>query len=194
MSAEFINENLYDTESLASPIVQIVENKHHSKKRQHEDIEEPKPTNALAEKMAKLKELKKRRATEVEQGNRRDCNMEFQRSKENPKLDEKIARKKEEALKMEEKLQAKDQGDDYERKQFWKYSAESAEAWEKKMAKKAARANNGFTDYTQLAHKKYVRLMSEFKPDMGAYNEKKLETIERAIRNGEILQCCGHGK
>lgn len=27
--------------------------------------------------------------------------------------------------------------------------------------------------------------MSEFKPDMGAYNEKKLETIERAIRNGE---------
>lgn len=71
--------------------------------------------------------------------------MEFQRSKENPKLDEKLARKKEEALKMEEKLQAKDQGDDYERKQFWKYSAESAEAWEKKMAKKAARANNGFT-------------------------------------------------
>lgn len=27
--------------------------------------------------------------------------------------------------------------------------------------------------------------MSEFKPDMGAYSEKKLADIERAIRNGE---------
>lgn len=27
--------------------------------------------------------------------------------------------------------------------------------------------------------------MSDFKPDMNSYNEKKLESIERAIRNGE---------
>jgi hypothetical protein len=40
-------------------------------------------------------------------------------------------------------------------------------------------------DYTQLAHKKYVRLMSEFKPDLSTYKEKQLEIIERAIRNGE---------
>lgn len=103
-----------------------------------------------------------------------------------------------------EKQEARDNGEDFERKQFWKYSAESAEAWEKKQAKKAKMANNGFTgkniyilfffffptlvcplDYTQLAHKKYVRLMSEFKPDLSTYKEKQLEIIERAIRNGE---------
>jgi pre-mRNA-splicing factor SYF2 len=111
--------------------------------------------------------------------------LEFQRSKENPRLEAKSERKKEEALKLLEKQEARDKGEDYERKQFWKYSAESAEAWEKKMAKKAKMANNGFTDYTQLAHKKYLRLMSDFKPDMNSYNEKKLESIERAIRNGE---------
>jgi pre-mRNA-splicing factor SYF2 len=38
-----------------------------------------------------------------------------------------------------------DSGEDYERKQFWKYSAESVETWEKKLAKKARLANNGFT-------------------------------------------------
>lgn len=40
-------------------------------------------------------------------------------------------------------------------------------------------------DYNQLAHKKYQKLISELKPDLGQYAEKKLESIERAIRNGE---------
>ncbi|KAI8990157.1 SYF2 splicing factor-domain-containing protein, partial [Pilobolus umbonatus] len=119
------------------------------------------------------------------QGNRRDRNLEFQRSKENPKLDVKLERKKEEALKLLEKQEAEEKGEDYERKQFWKYSAESIDRWEKKMAKKAKLANNGFTDHTQAAHKKYLRLMSDFKPDMNAYTEKKLQSIEKAILNGE---------
>ncbi|KAI8087530.1 SYF2 splicing factor-domain-containing protein [Thamnidium elegans] len=152
-----------------------------STKRKFEDS----TSNSLADRMAKLKELKRRRATEVEQGNRKDRNLEFQRAKENPKLEEKSERKKAEALKLLEKQEAQDAGEDYERKQFWKYSAESAAAWEKKMAKKAKMANNGFTDHSQAAHKKYIRLMSEFKPDMSAYSEKKLADIERAIRNGE---------
>lgn len=88
-------------------------------------------------------------------------------------------------MKLLEKQEAEDKGEDYERKQFWKYSAESAAAWEKKMAKKAKMANKGFTDHSQAAHKKYTRLMSEFKPDMGAYTEKRMLDIERAIRNGE---------
>lgn len=141
--------------------------------------------SSLSDRMAKLKELKRRRATEVDQGNRRDRNLEFQRSKENPKLEARDERKKAEALKLLEKQEAEDKGEDYERKQFWKYSAESAAAWEKKMAKKAKMANNGFTDHSQAAHKKYIRLMSEFKPDMGAYTEKRMLDIERAIRNGE---------
>ncbi|KAF7732779.1 hypothetical protein EC973_000052 [Apophysomyces ossiformis] len=142
-------------------------------------------SGGLAERMQKLNELRKRRRTEVEQGNRRDRNLEFQRSKENPRLEARYERKREEALKILEKQDAKDKGEDYERKQFWKYSAESVDAWEKKMAKKAKMANNGFTDYTQEAHKKYVKLVSDFKPDMAAYSEKKLESIARAIRNGE---------
>jgi pre-mRNA-splicing factor SYF2 len=42
-----------------------------------------------------------------------------------------------------------------------------------------------FSDHTQAAHKKYDRLMAEFKPDMAGYNRKKFQEIERAIRNGE---------
>lgn len=57
--------------------------------------------------------------------------------------------------------------------------------WEKKMAKKESNANRGFTDHTQAAHKKYTKLVSDLKPDMTAYHEKKMEAIEKAIRNGE---------
>lgn len=60
-------------------------------------------SSSLAERMAKLKELKRRRATEVEQGNRRDRNLEFQRSKENPRLEARNARKREKALELLEK-------------------------------------------------------------------------------------------
>ncbi|KAG2214363.1 hypothetical protein INT47_000919 [Mucor saturninus] len=118
-------------------------------KRKHEDDNDDAtssaPKSGLADRLAKLKELKRRRATEVEQGNRRDRNLEFQRTKENPKFEEKNEKKKLEALKLLEKQEAKDAGEDYERKQFWKYSAESAASWEKKMEKKARAANNGFT-------------------------------------------------
>ncbi|ORY96249.1 SYF2 splicing factor-domain-containing protein [Syncephalastrum racemosum] len=142
-------------------------------------------STSMADRLAKLKQLKRRRATEVEQGNRRDRNLEFQRSKENPRWKAKQERKRQEALKYLEKQEAKDKGEDYERKQFWKYSAESVEAWEEKMQTKAERANNGFTDHAQLAHKKYIKLLQQFKPDLAAYAEKKLEGITRAIQNGE---------
>ncbi|KAI9275221.1 SYF2 splicing factor-domain-containing protein [Helicostylum pulchrum] len=175
-----MNETIVKTESVEE-ISTPEEQTSTSTKRKFEES----TSNSLADRMAKLKELKRRRATEVEQGNRKDRNLEFQRAKENPKLEEKSERKKAEALKLLEKQEAQDAGEDYERKQFWKYSAESAAAWEKKMAKKAKMANNGFTDHSQAAHKKYIRLMSEFKPDMSAYSEKKLADIERAIRNGE---------
>ncbi|CDS04981.1 hypothetical protein LRAMOSA07511 [Lichtheimia ramosa] len=140
---------------------------------------------SLNDKLEKFKELRRRRATEVEQGNRRDRNLEFQRSKENPRYEAKLERKRKEAEKLLEKQKAIEDGEDYERKLFWKFSAESVEAWEEKMAKKKERANVGFTDYNQLAHKKYQKLISELKPDLGQYAEKKLESIERAIRNGE---------
>ncbi|KAI8147592.1 SYF2 splicing factor-domain-containing protein [Fennellomyces sp. T-0311] len=141
--------------------------------------------SSLADRMQKLKELKRRRVTEVTEGNNRDRNLEFQRSKENPRLEARNERKRMQALELQAKQQARDNGEDYERKQFWKYSAESVEAWEEKMQRKAEMANNGFTDHAQAAHKKYVKLISEFKPDMAQYAEKKMESIERAIRNGE---------
>lgn len=42
-------------------------------------------------------------ATEVEEGNRRDRNLEFQRSKENPRLEKRSERKRNEAQKLLEK-------------------------------------------------------------------------------------------
>jgi pre-mRNA-splicing factor SYF2 len=43
------------------------------------------------------------KATEVEEGNRRDRNLEFQRSKENSRLEKRSERKREDAQKLLEK-------------------------------------------------------------------------------------------
>ena len=41
------------------------------------------------------------------------------------------------------------------------------------------------TDHSQAAHKKYLKLVSELKPDLAQYAEKREEVIQQAIRNGE---------
>ncbi|KAI9318687.1 SYF2 splicing factor-domain-containing protein [Dichotomocladium elegans] len=172
------SEKKHETESSEPTDVPPSSSESHEKPQQE-------TTSNLNDRKAKFQALQRRRATEVEQGNRRDRNLEFQRSKENPRYEAKLERKREEALKLQEKQKAREAGEDYERKQFWKFSAESVEAWEEKMKDKAERANVGFTDHNQLAHKKYLKLIKQLKPDLQQYYEKKLEGIENAIRNGE---------
>ena len=41
--------------------------------------------------------------------------------------------------------QAEEKGEDHERSQFWGYSAESVEKWEKKQEKKAKKSDVAFT-------------------------------------------------
>ncbi|RUS29894.1 SYF2 splicing factor-domain-containing protein [Jimgerdemannia flammicorona] len=164
--------------------------------------------------------------TEVEEGNRRDRNEEFQRSKVNPREEAKVERKRREAeILMARKvgclfdmfiylfwgdrgwgqsvrIQVEDAGEDWERKRAWNYSAEAVEKWEEKQEKRAKRAEHGFTgssnpfflllsddnplyrpnltppsppqtDYGQLAHRKYEKLVDDLKPDMSSYHEHK---------------------
>jgi len=56
-----------------------------------------------------------------------------------------LDRKRKQAEVFAEKLQAEEIGDDLERKRAWEYSIADNEAWDKKIAKKARRAQFEFT-------------------------------------------------
>jgi pre-mRNA-splicing factor SYF2 len=74
---------------------------------------------------------------------------EHQRSKVNRREDVKKERAREEAEKLIAKRDAEEAGEDYERSQFWNYSAESVEKWNEKQEAKRIRMDNKFTGMLQ---------------------------------------------
>ncbi|GET02785.1 SYF2-domain-containing protein [Rhizophagus clarus] len=129
-----------------------------------------------------LQRLRKR-SDDALQANRHEVYEEFQRKKTNPIQQE----RKREAEKLLAKQEAQVRGENYERKRFWGYSAESVEKWEKKQEKKAKRSNTGFTDFNQVAHKKYKKQINELKPDLEAYDEKKIATTLTTTKDGKVV-------
>ncbi|OZJ03521.1 hypothetical protein BZG36_03426 [Bifiguratus adelaidae] len=146
-----------------------------------------KGTSSLSDRMKRLEALKKRRQTEVEDGNRRDRNEEYQKSKENPREEARLERKRQQAQELLDKKLALDAGRDYERSLYWNWSAEKVERWKERQEEKESRAEVGFTDYNQLAHRKYERLTREMKPDIQTYNEMK-KFIESGAAGSEALE------
>lgn len=70
---------------------------------------------------------------------------EHQKSKVNNREEAKKARAREAAEEMMAKQEAEEAGEDYERSQFWNYSAESVERWNEKQEAKRIRMDNKFT-------------------------------------------------
>jgi len=74
---------------------------------------------------------------------------------------------------------------DYERKRAMEYTIEDVERWEKKQKKKAKRADTGFTDYAQIAAKKYKKQINEFKPNLHEYNKQKQIALLSSVNTGD---------
>ncbi|KAJ3031954.1 UNVERIFIED_CONTAM: pre-mRNA-splicing factor syf2 [Siphonaria sp. JEL0065] len=104
--------------------------------------------------------------------NKMDVRKEFERSKRNVK--EEIRKLKREAKILDAKLKADEEGVDYERLRAMTYSVESVERYEKKERAKEKRKQIDFTDYAQIAVKKYKSLTKALEPDMAKYQEQKL--------------------
>lgn len=61
--------------------------------------------------------------------------------------------------------EAKEEGLDYDRLQALNWTAEEVAEWQAKEEERKARADQGFTDYNQLAFRKYNRLTSAINPE-----------------------------
>ncbi|KAF9579557.1 hypothetical protein BGW38_004137 [Lunasporangiospora selenospora] len=139
----------------------------------------------MAERLAKLKGLRQQ-MNASKAANRADLMAEHQRSKVNPREGLKKERAREEAEKLLGKQTMEEAGQDYERAQFWGYSAESVERWNEKEDAKRARMDNRFTDWEQVNHKKYLKQVDELKPNLSAYNAKK-EASMSINEDGEMV-------
>ncbi|KAI0229842.1 Pre-mRNA-splicing factor SYF2, partial [Massospora cicadina] len=132
---------------------------------------------SAADRLQKLKELRKR-MDESANANRQEVYAEHQRLKTNPKFEAKLEKKTLEAERLRARLEAQERGEDYERIRFWGYSAEAAEKWELKEEERKKRSEIGFTDFNQVAEKKYKKNINKLKPNLGTYETQKkiLET------------------
>jgi len=68
---------------------------------------------------------------------------------------------------------AEERGDDVERQKNWEWTIEENEEWEKKLARKARRADFEFHDDAHAARRKYKKEVDKLKPDLEAYNKQK---------------------
>ncbi|KAF9131801.1 hypothetical protein BG015_003810 [Linnemannia schmuckeri] len=145
----------------------------------------------MAERMEKLKGLRQK-MNASKQANRTDLMAEHQKSKINHREEAKKARAREAAEEMMAKQEAEEAGEDYERSQFWNYSAESVERWNEKQEAKRIRMDNKFTDWDQMNHKKYLKQVTELKPNLAAYNAKK-EAAMHVNEDGELVVASDSG-
>ncbi|KAI8847131.1 SYF2 splicing factor-domain-containing protein [Chytridium lagenaria] len=107
----------------------------------------------LADRLKKLKNSTDATRTE----NRKDVYTEFQAQKKNPRDEIRQDRLKRAADILQQKQHAEENGLDYDRIRAMTYSVQDVERYEKKERQRAKKADTGFTDYAQVAAKKYKK-------------------------------------
>src|SRR5690606_32002052 len=114
----------------------------------------------LGSRLAKFQALRDRRE-EVTLANIESTKEEDAELKVNPRLKARLDRKKAEAEKYLAKQNASVLGIDLDRIQNRQYTAEEVAEWNRIQEEKALRKDTGFTDYNQLAFRKYQKKISE---------------------------------
>ncbi|GAA6057641.1 hypothetical protein JCM3770_000277 [Rhodotorula araucariae] len=127
---------------------------------------------SMEERMAKMKQLRQR-MNESARANRQDVIAELNTQRASARTLARLERKRAQAEAMGEKERATETGEDLERTKNWEYSIEDNERWDKKQARKARRADQGFTDYDDLARRKYKKDLDDFKPDLLSYKKQR---------------------
>lgn len=103
----------------------------------------------------------------------------------NPRTRARLDRKKAEAEKYLAKQNAASLGIDLDRIQRFNYTAEEVAEWNKKQEEKASRADSGFTDYNQLAFRKYEKKIAKL--EEGSAAKTSAESLDDSNRLKEFV-------
>ncbi|KAF9261724.1 SYF2-domain-containing protein [Marasmius fiardii PR-910] len=135
-----------------------------------EKLEGPRIT--MEERKAKLEQLKKRMAFSS-RANRQSLIEESAKAKITVRDAARLERQRKLAEMLRTKADAEERGEDVERAKNWEYTIEENDNWEKKLARKARRADFEFHDDAHAAHRKYKKDLDVLKPDLVAYQQQK---------------------
>jgi pre-mRNA-splicing factor SYF2 len=150
----------------------------------------PTPTSGTdtsqADRLARFAALRNRNKSSRDD-NRKATTLEVSRASADPGALASLSRRKERATEKLLHAQTLEDGDDWDRKRAWDWTAEESAAWDKKQAKKKAHRDNvAFQDFSQDANKIYKRQVREMNPDVSNYEAEKMAAVERAARSGGL--------
>ncbi|WVQ93739.1 hypothetical protein IAU59_000816 [Kwoniella sp. CBS 9459] len=137
-----------------------------------EDVEPGTAKLTMAERMAKLKDLRMR-MNQSSAANRKDLIADHQKSKVTAKELQRLEKQKKLAQTLRLKADAEENGEDLERKKNWEYSIEDNERWERKLEQDKVKQDTHFHNAEDDAHKRYNRNIRSTKPDLMAYERQK---------------------
>ncbi|KAG9630056.1 SYF2-domain-containing protein, partial [Aureobasidium melanogenum] len=143
-------------------------------------------STSQADRLARFAALRNRNKSSRDD-NRKATTLEVSRASADPAALASLSRRKERASEKLLQAQTLEDGEDWDRKRAWDWTAEESAAWDKKKAKKKANRDNvAFQDYSQDANKVYKRQMREMNPDVSNYEAEKMAAVERAAQSGGL--------
>jgi pre-mRNA-splicing factor SYF2 len=143
-------------------------------------------TTSQTDRLARFAALRNRNKSSRDD-NRKATTLEVSRASADPGALASLSRRKERATEKLLHAQTLEDGDDWDRKRAWDWTAEESAAWDKKQAKKKAHRDNvAFQDFSQDANKIYKRQVREMNPDVSNYEAEKMAAVERAARSGGL--------
>jgi len=142
----------------------------HEQDGEHEGAETKSMT--MEERQAKLRQLRaKMRSSAL--ANRASVIEESSRTKNTVRDLVRLEKQRKLAETLRLRADAEERGEDVERQKNWEWTIEENEEWEKKLARKARRADFEFHDDSHAARRKYKKDVDKLKPDLEVYNKQK---------------------
>ncbi|KAI0319335.1 SYF2-domain-containing protein [Amylostereum chailletii] len=124
------------------------------------------------ERQAKLERLRAKMRSSA-RDNRQAVIEESTKSKTTVRDAARLEKQRKLAEMLRTKADAEERGEDVERAKNWEWTIEENDEWEKKLARKARRADFEFHDDAHAARRKYKKDIDHLQPDMVAYNRQK---------------------
>ncbi|KIK00981.1 hypothetical protein K443DRAFT_678770 [Laccaria amethystina LaAM-08-1] len=129
-------------------------------------------TTTMEERKAKMEQLRKKIAASSK-ANRASLVEEASKAKLTGRDAARLEKQRKLAEVLRSKADAEERGEDVERAKNWGWTIEENDEWEKKLARKARRADFEFHDDAHAARRRYKKDLDLIKPDMEAYNKQK---------------------
>jgi pre-mRNA-splicing factor SYF2 len=167
------------------------ETKQQPEAAQKPDPTPPEPAPAPApskseERLARFKALQARQAASQKE-NLKASQQEAARAATDPSRQTALNRAHASASQQLLKAETEADGEDFERKRAWDWTAEEAERWEARTARKERhRERNAFEDHASDARRKYKRQVRGIEIDLEGYERRKMEAVERAVAKGGL--------